>query len=574
MGTKIAAGLVLAALAVGGIAGPGTPARADTTPDFDAAVAAVLDLPYDPAYVPTGSDSAFAEDDYPAAFPLTDTSSGTCCSGPVPDQPPLADLAPPFADFPDAFELIELASYDGTPLHAYVAMHDGAPGVLVMHGFNTNGKWSVVRYAAALHANGFSVIVPDHRDMGREWARGGSWWPEDDRHGQTLGWKEAEDLLVAAAELRRRGADGVGVLGFSEGAQNTMLALGRDLDGLIDTALTFSGPADQLTQVTREAAGTSALMTTVVNNPDVCGYLQGVGARDEFSATPNFMLRNDSAVDTMDGVLGDGIDVPALHLYAADDDLVPDYHATILASRTLSMPQQHTVLVEAGNHAYFYDRWWTQAAALSWFRTWLDPDGSTTTADPTVAQPTNGTPLRDQTIDLSATTREDGDAERRTEPACPASEEPVGPTPLLLADGTDSTWTFDGRRSYSGWDDHDLASWSLDPGDGTAPVAGGEVLAARVEHTYAAPGTYTATLTVTDDTGRSGTASREITVSVAAEDAAGDGDTDGDGATGGTTDAQTDAGSGLAATGGGSALVATLLLAGTAFTARRRRPPA
>ncbi|MDX1621844.1 MAG: hypothetical protein R3320_12680, partial [Nitriliruptorales bacterium] len=164
----------------------------------------------------------------------------------------------------------------------------------------------------------------------------------------------------------------------------------------------------------------------------------------------NWMFRQDSAVDALDGVIGGGVDVPGLHFYAQDDTLVPPYHATILASRTLQMPSQQTVLVQAGNHAYFYDRWWTQAAALEWFRTWLDPDGDDTTAQPTVAKPATGTPLRGQTLDLSGTTREQGDAERRSQDVCAPVEEPVGPTALLLADGADTSWSFDGRRSYSG----------------------------------------------------------------------------------------------------------------------------
>ena len=282
-------------LAVGGASVPAGAAEAD--PAFDEAVDAVLDLPYDPGYLPTGTDAAFGDDDFPAAFPGTDTSTGSCCVGPVPDQPPLADLAPPFPQFPDGFELVELASYDGTPLHAFVGIHDGAPGVVVMHGFNSNGKWSVVRYAAALYANGFSVIAPDHRDVGREWERGGSWHP-DGRRGQGLGWKESQDLLVAAEELRDRGAPRVGVLGFSEGAQNTILALGQDLDGVVDAVLTFSGPADQATLADRSPATTAALLTTVVNEPDLCAYLDGVGQLPEFapartscSATPRRSTR-------------------------------------------------------------------------------------------------------------------------------------------------------------------------------------------------------------------------------------------------------------------------------------------
>ena len=111
-------------------AGDGPP-RGATSTAVDAAVEAILALPYNPAHVPQGTDAAFGADDWPAAFPLTDTADGSCCVGPVPDQPALADLAPPFADFPAAFDRIQLTSPDGTPLHAHVAIIPGAPGIVV-----------------------------------------------------------------------------------------------------------------------------------------------------------------------------------------------------------------------------------------------------------------------------------------------------------------------------------------------------------------------------------------------------------------------------------------------------------
>ena len=73
--TAVASGLaILLAVATPVTAAP------DEVASFDEVVADVLDLPYDPAAVPTGTDAAFGDDDYPAAFPLTDTSTGTCCS--------------------------------------------------------------------------------------------------------------------------------------------------------------------------------------------------------------------------------------------------------------------------------------------------------------------------------------------------------------------------------------------------------------------------------------------------------------------------------------------------------------
>ncbi|MBT8086218.1 MAG: hypothetical protein HKN35_01885 [Woeseia sp.] len=503
--------IAIAAVMVGNLLAPRLAEGEVNSPEYDALVDRVLALPYNPAAVPFGNDSAFDADDYPAAFPLTDLAGGTCCTSEVPDQPPLADLAPPFAEFPDGFELIELESYDGTPLHAFAALRPGAPGIVVMHGFNTNGKYSIVRYAAFLYANGYSVIAPDHRDMGREWARGGSYHSDGTRHGQTLGWKEAQDLLTAAEWLNANGTTEIGVLGFSEGAQNTILALGIDYKGVIDTALTFSAPADQKTLADRNSETTSALLTTVVNNPDLCAYLATVGAGPEFSATANFILDNDSAVDTLDGLLGDGVNAPALHFYSNDDELVPAWNATILASRTNTMADQHTVLLPFGNHAYFVDRYWTQLAALTWFGEWLDPDGSHTTATPTVNQSFGGTPAGDQQMDLSGVTRADGDAERFIGDLCEPSTDPVDPTAILEVSGEDTTRRLDGRRSYTGWEGHQLVAWSIDPSDGSAPATGTDISDANIEHSYA-PGTYTVTLTVTDDNGGQDTASESIEI--------------------------------------------------------------
>lgn len=549
------------------LAGAPAAGQQQATPDasVDEVVAQLLALPYDPAAQPIGLDVAFGDDDYPAAFPVTDTTTGTCCTGPVPDQPPLADLAPPFAAWPDTFDLIELASPDGTPLHAYVSIVPGAPGVVVMHGFNTNGKYSAVRYAAFLRANGYSVIAPDHRDMGREWDRGGSWHPDGTRHGQTLGWKEAEDLLAAAAELADHGVEAIGVLGFSEGAQNTILALGRDHDGLIDAAITFSPPADQASLAQRSPATTAALLTTVVNQPDLCTYLADVGAGEEFRASANFMLRHDSAVDTLDGIVGAGVHAPAVHFHAQDDELVPAWNAVALASRTLSMPNQATVLIESGNHAYFTDRWWTQAAVLTWFEAWLDGAGTVTTSQPTVAKPAAGTPLSEQTIDLSGTTREEGDAELRERGFCPAAAEPIGPTALLAADqDDDGAWHLDGRRSYSGWDDHAIVGWELDLGDGTR-LQGEDPHAATVTHRYQT-GTYEVTLTVQDDTGQRASAVRTIEVAGQAEPAP-------DAEPAETGDPGNAGGQGLPATGGGAAIALLAAAAGGALHGRRRGRP-
>jgi dienelactone hydrolase len=293
---------------------------------------------------------------------------------------------------------VQFSSGDGAPLLGELALQPaGAPGAVVVHGFNTHGYASVIRWAAMLYANGYNVLVADQRDFSFEDSAGFGYptWQ------QTFGWKESEDVVAAGRYLAaQRGTKDVGVVGFSEGGQNTVLALALDAGKVFKAGLQFSGPADQDTQIysTAVPAGcatplctypaTDALVQLVVppyDNGDVCVALARAGmlyGSDGFG-----ILSHETAFHAQQLAK-----VPLLNLYSADDSLVPAFEAQMMAGYEVGNPLQRTLEVTRGEHAYFFDRWWQQRAILLYFKRMLPTAAATSavTTNATVNQTSGG----------------------------------------------------------------------------------------------------------------------------------------------------------------------------------------
>ena len=84
----------------------------------------------------------------------------------------------------------------------------------------------------------------------------------------------------------------------------------------------------------------------------------------------------------------------------------------------------------------------------------------------------------------------------------PGNQAPIA---AVTATNTGATFTFSAAGSTDS--DGEIAGFTWSFGDGSAPAEGAEV-----EHVYTAAGTYTVTLTVTDDDGASTTATRQVVV--------------------------------------------------------------
>jgi predicted alpha/beta-fold hydrolase len=364
-------------------------------------VSQILALPYQPDYVPVGDDSAF-----PGAVPNT-AAAQDYTTGSIPGSPDSPS-------WPPNFHQVVLSSSDGAPLLGQLALLPGShPGIVVVHGFNTHGYQSVIRWAAMLAANGYDVLAADQRDYSFEYSAGDGYpnWL------QTFGWKEAQDVLAAGRYLSEQpGVSTVGVVGYSEGAQNTVLALAQDTTHIFSAGLTFSGPADQDTQIYSTATppgcqsplctypATDALVQLVVppyTYNDPCAVLQDAGSY--YGVTPYSILTHESAMHAQ--ML---VSVPLLNFYADDDPLVAPVNAQLMDAYEQGNALQRTILMQRGGHAYYYDRWWQQMAVLTYFHDVL-PTGWEASVNPTVNQTPGGAPLSTQLVPFASLTRDQAD---------------------------------------------------------------------------------------------------------------------------------------------------------------------
>lgn len=383
----------------GGAASP-----AGETAQFDAAVRTIESLPYNAAYVPTGTDRAF-----PSGTVLNDAPVETYTTGSIPGSPDSPT-------FPAPFKKVLLHSRDGAPFFAWVALHPGSrPAIEVVAGFNTHSARSVVRWAAMLSANGYDVVAADQRDFSTEYDAGYG-YPS---YPQTFGWKESQDVVAAGRYLSAQpGVAGLGIVGFSEGGQDTVLAMAQ-APHLYDAGMTFSGPATQDTQIysTAEPPGcatpactypaSDALVAAVVPPYDDASVCTAIGyAASAYGTTGYDIMADESSFHAQTAITA-----PLLNFYSADDSLVPAFEATMMAGYEQGAPLQKTLEVQHGEHAYFLDRWWQQAAILDYFKALL-PDAArrAVTANPTVNTTPGGAALSSQLVALGHPTRSQANA--------------------------------------------------------------------------------------------------------------------------------------------------------------------
>lgn len=284
----------------------------------------------------------------------------------------LLDLSPVRAGrlsaCPQPFREVRLTSLDGTPLCGHVATWDGGPrpGLVVAHGTFGSAGQSLYLDAAieAFVGWGFNVLALDLRTWGRSAALSDA--------VNTCGWREAEDVLAAARYLlEETDTTTVGAVGYSLGGASVLIAASHELApdllrGGVFSESGFAAAKDEVEHLARRPSFFS---------PDfLAHWIFRIGFGAKFRATG---LRGMDLVSYPERVvaprMGVGIDelwdrasvvsrvrnvkVPAFHLHAEDDWIVPVAHAVALREAAAGNPRVGVCILPRGGHCAF-DRVW------------------------------------------------------------------------------------------------------------------------------------------------------------------------------------------------------------------------
>jgi predicted alpha/beta-fold hydrolase len=284
--------------------------------------------------------------------------------------------------YPRQFHELTFEGADGVRIAASVAMQETPrPALIVVHGLFTTRRFDYVREPAvrAFFEWGFSVAVVDLRSFGLTGLM--------NEAPSSGGWKEGEDLIAVAEELRRRGATSVGALGISLGASAVLNAAHPQaaesaLDGGI---IAVSPPADvalSSERLSREVSighpaypinyGFRAMLQSRVRGsrwPEVHNLSEALDrlSADYYGLDVEEIRRHSSAVNHIAEAK-----VPTLILHPVDDQIIPVSHARMLAEAAAANDKVAVWELPGGGHGALdaIDRDWTFGVYRRFFERW------------------------------------------------------------------------------------------------------------------------------------------------------------------------------------------------------------
>ena len=283
--------------------------------------------------------------------------------------------------YPRQFREMTFDTADGVRIGASVALQDvPRPGLIVVHGLFTTRRFDYVREPAvrAFFDWGFNVAAVDLRSFGLTGLM--------NEAPSSGGWKEGEDLIAVAEQLKELVATSVGALGISLGASSVLNASHPDgaeaLDGGI---IAVSPPADvgnATERLSRDLPfkhpgyalnyGFRAMLLSRVRGsgwPDVTLLSE---ALDKVSAAyygldVEEIQKRSSAVNHIADAR-----VPVLVLHPEDDHVIPVRHAEMLAEAAAGNDLVRVWKLAGGGHGALdaIDKRWTYSVYRNFFERW------------------------------------------------------------------------------------------------------------------------------------------------------------------------------------------------------------
>lgn len=287
--------------------------------------------------------------------------------------------------YPRGWKKVEFTSRDGTPLAGMLALHgDGRPrpGIVFCHGIFGSKNQNYIRGVAikAFRDWGYNVLAMDLRGHGESQRLSDAFL--------TGGWKEAEDIIGAARHLASYSrVTTVGVSGYSLGATSAMIAAA--LDGgehITGGVLAWNGFADQermISYVDRLPLPWQPffLIWPVFKGCTVL-KARGLGAdfrtfrqafayacEHRYRLSEEEIYRRSSPKNHVAA-----IEVPTLHVHAADDPVIPLLEAEENRETAAGNPRFQVWVLERGGHCAFsmVDKGWYHRVLQDFFGFWAE----------------------------------------------------------------------------------------------------------------------------------------------------------------------------------------------------------
>lgn len=226
------------------------------------------------------------------------------------------------SDFDMPFEDVTLTTADGLKLAAwYVPSKDGdnSSAVLVLHGYPAD-KGDLLDRSSFLSGS-HALLYVDFRYFGKSEGK-----------YTTVGIREVEDALAGIAELRRRGADRIGIYGFSLGGSVALQALDR---------------SDEVTAVVAEAP--YANIRAIAEEP----YKYLGPLKVPLAAVTAFVARVITGVDTYEVsplAAAERTVKPVLLIHSRADEVVPFKNAELLRNALARDPEAQFLFFDDLSH--------------------------------------------------------------------------------------------------------------------------------------------------------------------------------------------------------------------------------